>query len=44
MWSLMARGRLWSGDPLEELGLEDAWRRDAPEAVKLTTNEVGVAE
>ena len=32
------------GDPLEELGLEDAWRRDAPEAVKLTTNEVGVAE
>ncbi len=22
MWSHMARGRLWSGDPLEELGLE----------------------
>ncbi|MCZ7685120.1 MAG: DUF962 domain-containing protein [Sandaracinaceae bacterium] len=24
MWSHMLRGRLWSGDPLEELGLEDA--------------------
>lgn len=23
MWSHMVRGRLWSGDPLEELGLED---------------------
>jgi hypothetical protein len=23
MWSHMARGRLWSGDPLEELGLDD---------------------
>lgn len=23
MWSHMLRGRLWSGDPLEELGLED---------------------
>lgn len=23
MWSMMARGKLWSGDPLEELGLED---------------------
>lgn len=23
MWSHMARGRLWSGDPLEDLGLED---------------------
>jgi hypothetical protein len=22
MWSHMVRGRLWSGDPLEELGLE----------------------
>jgi hypothetical protein len=24
MWSHMVRGQLWSGDPLEELGLEDA--------------------
>lgn len=23
MWSHMVRGRLWSGDPLEELGLQD---------------------
>ncbi len=23
MWAEMARGRLWSGDPLEELGLEE---------------------
>ncbi len=23
MWSHMVRGRLWNGDPLEELGLED---------------------
>ena len=38
------RGKLWSGDPLEELGLEDKWRRTTPDDVKLTTNEVGVAE
>lgn len=44
MWSHMARGRLWSGDPLEELGLEDKWRRVAPDDVALTTHEVGVAE
>lgn len=44
MWSLMARGQLWSGDPLEELGLEDKWRRASPDDVPLTTHEVGVAE
>jgi hypothetical protein len=27
MWSHMARGKLWKGDPLEELGLEDAGDR-----------------
>ncbi|MBX7196530.1 MAG: DUF962 domain-containing protein [Sandaracinaceae bacterium] len=43
MWTMMARGKLWSGDPLEELGLEDHWRREDPD-VKLTTHEVGVAE
>lgn len=26
MWSHMARGRLWSGDPLEELGLDGGAR------------------
>ncbi len=25
MWGHMARGKLWSGDPLQELGLEDKW-------------------
>ena len=30
MWSLMAQGKLWSGDPLEELELEDKWRRQDP--------------
>lgn len=23
MWSLMLKGKLWSGDPLEELGLDE---------------------
>jgi len=27
MWSHMVRGKLWKGDPLEELGLEDAGDR-----------------
>ncbi|HJL17794.1 MAG TPA: DUF962 domain-containing protein [Sandaracinaceae bacterium LLY-WYZ-13_1] len=30
MWSHMVRGRLWRGDPLEELGLEDPYRDGAP--------------
>jgi len=25
MWSHMLRGRLWDGDPLLELGLQDSW-------------------
>jgi hypothetical protein len=28
MWALMMRGQLWSGDPLEELGLEAPFRRE----------------
>ncbi|HEY8428001.1 MAG TPA: DUF962 domain-containing protein, partial [Sandaracinaceae bacterium] len=30
MWSHMVRGRLWSGDPLEELGLESKAAEPAP--------------
>ena len=30
MWSHMVRGRLWSGDPLEELGLADPYAEAAP--------------
>ncbi len=29
VWGLMARGHLWSGDPLEELGLEDPFEQVA---------------
>lgn len=43
MWSHMARGQLWSGDPLEELGLADPWRRSEPEP-ELTTHHVAAAE
>lgn len=40
MWSHMVRGRLWSGDPLEELGLE---YRDEGEATESRpTNGAGV--
>jgi hypothetical protein len=31
MWSHMARGHLWSGDPLEELGLEYRGEEAAPD-------------
>lgn len=43
MWSHMVRGRLWHGDPLKELGIEDRWQRTSPEEPTLTTREVVVA-
>lgn len=43
MWSHMVRGRLWSGDPLEELGLEAPAHAEEPE-IELTTHEVGAAQ
>lgn len=40
MWSLMAQGKLWSGDPLEELGLEDKWRREDPSEMAVSESYV----
>ncbi len=34
MWKLMLQGKLWSGDPLEELGLEDPTVEEPSEAVE----------
>lgn len=31
MWGHMLRGRLWSGDPLEELKMNDKWKTPAGE-------------
>lgn len=39
MWSHMVRGRLWSGDPLEELGLE--YRAEAEASPARPTNGAG---
>jgi hypothetical protein len=39
MWSHMVRGRLWTGDPLEELGLTAPERADGPPR---PTNGAGV--
>lgn len=44
MWSLMAQGKLWSGDPLEELGLEDKWRRQDPNEAFVDTAHHATAE
>ena len=34
MWYHMAKGQLWSGDPLEELNLDEPLMHPAPEAVE----------
>ncbi len=38
MWSHMLRGQLWSGDPLEELGLEDPHAEPEPEITGARVN------